>query len=535
MLDIQNIMQRPLNQLLCLLAYLFSFEANAQLGVPNIVINNAATGTECAIIINRQSPTHLLAAVNPGFNLGSANPHVMYKSSDGGLNWTSVPINTYFSTNYASWDPAFASDNQGRFYFQISDSTFKMHNLVSTDYGATWNTESTISNSDKECIRTDNVLTSVYQGNLYSSYTRLNGVGTKSYILLTQSSNHGVSWSQPADTLDSDLGGGMYCPVTGSSVAIGPSGEVNVSWAGGIPNQIHFKKSTDGATTWPSNPTIIDDNVLPETSFLTPIYNITTLEGAWTSLACDVSGGPFNGNLYCAWADFRNSDADIYMGISTDGGSSWNVQRINDDLTNRNQVHPTVAVDPTSGWVYVAFMDGRDDLSGPKDTAHYYLAFSNDGGLNFQNVRIGQNPSTQTLEDDYYGLDVFSGNIHLIWAEATRMDSVKIMTAALTQASLEATSLKETQTLSEIVFYPPHPNPLISLITFDFRLPEKTSVTLTITDMEGNEVASPIKDKIYAQGTHRLEFDKLPLSTGMYIVNIITPHERVSRTLSVVK
>jgi len=68
------------------------------------------------------------------------------------------------------------------------------------------------------------------------------------------------------------------------------------------------------------------------------------------------------------------NNADIFLALSSNGGQSWTTKRINDDNTTRNQILPSVAVDPTSGYIYVAYLDARLNKDNFDDTLHYYMA-----------------------------------------------------------------------------------------------------------------------------------------------------------------
>ena len=73
---------------------------------------------------------------------------------------------------------------------------------------------------------------------MYVSWTRF---GASTTILLTRSTDQGVTWSNPV-TVSSEPS------VQGSIPAVGPNGEVYVAWYGYdfSSENIYFDKSTDG-------------------------------------------------------------------------------------------------------------------------------------------------------------------------------------------------------------------------------------------------------------------------------------------------
>jgi hypothetical protein len=97
-----------------------------------------------------------------------------------------------------------------------------------------------------------------------------------------------------------------------------------------------MNKSTDGGQSWGTPFTVAS---------VSPI-------------SCPLPGGSFrcnsfptfdidptNGYLYVAWNDYRNGDADIYFARSTNGGTSWSAPaRINDDILG-NDAHQFFWID----------------------------------------------------------------------------------------------------------------------------------------------------------------------------------------------
>lgn len=382
--------------------------------ITNVLVDASASNGECTIVINPKNPNYIIAATNPS---------ILYRSTDGGLTWSEANFSTFSSTPI-TWDVVVAADTAGHFYFQAMDQGELFRTFRSDDFGLTWGTETVFGEpgctEDKSWMSTDHSPTSPYNGKLYSTWTLRHGSGcdTAGFLFVQHSDDFGQTWSV-RDTLGSDPG---FVPPIGGGMASGPAGEAYITWCGELPNQIHFKKSLDGGNTWSAAATIVDNNVQPSTDYAAFIDHSIGAVAPFTSLACDVSGGTHNGNIYCAWADLRNgtNNADVFLARSTNGGQTWSTQRINDDTTTRNQILPTVAVDPTSGWVYIAYLDARLNTDNFDDTLNYYLAWSNDGGQTFQNIPVSQQASTLTwMHSDYMGCDAYGGNIHLLWVGGT--------------------------------------------------------------------------------------------------------------------
>lgn len=502
----------------------------AQPVIPNVLVDASASNAECTIVINPKNPDYLMAATLPS---------VIYRSTDGGLTWTEDLISD-FSIHPIVWDVVLAADTSGHFFCQGMDQNSLFRTLRSDDYGLTWGTETVFGDlgciEDKSWMAVDRSPLSPYNGKIYSTWTLRhgNGCNTAGYFLVNHSDNAGQSWSV-RDTLDADA---SFVPPIGGGMSVGPSGEIGITWSGGFPNQIHFKKSTDGGITWSASPVIVDNNVQPANDYAAFIEHSVGATSQFTSLSYDVSGGPYNGNLYCVWDDLRNGtdNADIFLARSTDGGQSWETQRINDDTTTRNQILSTVAVDASSGWIYVSYLDARLNKDNFDDTLHYYLAWSSDGAQTFQTIRVSQQASTLTwLHSDYMGMDAYQGNVHLLWVGGNTATGQQTWTACVTQSLL--TFVPETNPPAAMLVYPAFPNPTIDFTTFDFQLPQTTSVSLEVTDMNGRVVAKPLEEKKYLAGRHQvcIHHHDFNLPPGIYIATISTPYGLSNRKFEVLK
>jgi hypothetical protein len=140
-----------------------------------------------------------------------------------------------------------------------------------------------------------------------------------------------------------------------------------------------------------------------------------TTEQGFSSIAVD----PLSGGVFVAFYDLRGGDRDIYVAKSTDDGQIFGTNVRANDVTTNDQEEPTVRVDGL-GNVFVVWKDWRDD-SDPT-TAPYlndiYLARSTDGAATF-------GPSVR-VTDEYMNADYGynfpprlavdpSGYVHVTW------------------------------------------------------------------------------------------------------------------------
>ncbi|MFH2036473.1 MAG: dockerin type I domain-containing protein [Candidatus Zixiibacteriota bacterium] len=155
--------------------------------------------------------------------------------------------------------------------------------------------------------------------------------------------------------------------------------------------------------------------------------------------AADISGGPFDGNLYISYPDMDTAnyvynDYNIKLTKSEDGGASWTEPVIiNDDATGSgakfDQWHPWLFCNQ-EGTLIIVFYDQRlDPLSHTK--YDIFASYSFDGGETFTtNHRItdeSTNPYSFTANRDfnnratkigeYIGVTAFKDHINAAWTD----------------------------------------------------------------------------------------------------------------------
>jgi hypothetical protein len=378
---------------------------------------------EVTICINPRNPLNVVAGSNLDY---------YYYSTDGGYTWTEGRL----ESSLGVWgDPSAIFDAEGNLYYgHLSDpidGNFIDRIVVqrSIDGGRTWNDGAGIGlnppkDQDKEWLAADHT-DSVYRNSIYTAWTEFDRYGSpnpadRTRILFSYSRDFGEKWSDPVvvsdvtgNCLDSDD------TVEGAVPAVGPEGQVYLSWAG--PLGILFDKSLDGGQTFGDD---IFVDLMPGGWDLY-IPGIFRCNGMPVT-ACDISNSLYRGNIYIMWSDQRNgiSDTDVFLVKSTDGGETWgSVKRVNDDPPGKQQFFPWMAIDQTTGNIYVVFYDRRDsdDFS-----TEVYLAKSSDGGETFRNYKISEYPFRSVsgiFFGDYINIAASAGKIHPIWA---RMDGIDL-------------------------------------------------------------------------------------------------------------
>lgn len=378
---------------------------------------------EVTISINPRDPLNVVAGSNLDY---------YYYSTDGGYTWTEGRLRS----NLGVWgDPSVIFDTEGNLYYgHLSnpvDGDFIDRIVVqkSTDGGLTWNDGVGIGlnpprDQDKEWLAVDHT-NSPFRNSIYAAWTEFDRYGSpapedRTRILFSYSRDFSDSWSDPVavsdvtgNCLDSDN------TVEGAVSAVGPEGQVYLSWAG--PLGIVFDKSLDGGQTFGDD--ILVDPMPGGWDFHIPgIYRCNGMPVT----ACDISDSPHRGSIYIMWSDQRNGihDTDVFLVKSKDGGGTWgSVKRVNDDPPGKQQFFPWMTVDQSTGNIYVIFYDRRDATDYSTEV---YLAKSSDGGETFRNYKISEypfRPVSGIFFGDYLNIAASAGKIHAIWS---RMDGIDL-------------------------------------------------------------------------------------------------------------
>ena len=482
---------------------------------PNIQVNSpfSTDPEEVTIAINPSDPLNLAAG---------ANLRYAYMSTDGGLSWSqgSLPVGTW-------GDPCVLFDGSGNLYYgHLANKVSFIDRLIvhrSTDGGRSWKDSVELGynppkQQDKEWLATD-VTNSPYHGNVYIAWTQFDAYASakttdSSRILFSRSTDQGGNWSTPitisdlsGDCLDSDS------TDEGAVPAVGPNGEVYVSWGG--PLGIEFDRSTDGGVTFGKDVHLSDQP--GGWDFRVPgIYRCNGMPVT----ACDISTSPYRGRIYVGWSDQRNGtdNTDVFCAWSSDGGSTWESPRkVNTDVGVAQQFFTWMTIDQSTGILYFIFYDRRNHGG---DTTDVYLARSADGGETFTNVMISSRPFVPhavTFFGDYTNIVALNGKVYPIWM---RLDAniLSVWTVQI-QDSLLTSVPGSVGVALQTALFPNYPNPFNPRTTIGFRLATGMKVTLEVYDLLGRRIASLV-DGFLQPGFHEVPFDGGGLASGVYFCRL---------------
>jgi hypothetical protein len=359
--------------------------------------------------------------------------------------------------------------------------------------------------------------------NIYVTWTQFDEYGSsnpndKSIIRFSKSADAGETWSEAVkinevdgDCIDSDN------TVEGAVPAVGPNGEIYVSWAG--PAGLIFDRSLDQGETWLTQDIFVDP--FP-TGWDYGIPGISRSNGLPITV-CDLSGGPYHGNIYINWSDQRNGedDTDVWFAKSTDGGYTWTGPlRVNDDPPGKQQFFTWMAIDQVTGYLWFVFYDRRNYNDENTDV---YMAVSTDGGETFINFKVSAEPFlpwSNVFFGDYNNVSAHNNVIRPIWTRLQDGD-LSVWTAIIDPEAV-ITSVDEPEQIPFASLEPNYPNPFMQSTVISFKLRQTEKITLKVYNVMGNEIVTLIDNEERQTGKYVEHFDAsiYNLSSGVYYFSL---------------
>ncbi len=505
------------------LCYVISTQAQYHL---NIMISDVNGPNEPSIYLNLKNTDQMIVG---------ANTNKYFYSTDGGYNWIA---GTLVSPEYGVWgDPCIITDTTGSFYF------FHLSNPQSGSWidrivcqkvdepGGVWNNGTYMGLNGTKAQDKEWAIVDRTNNNIYVTWTQFDDYGSpnpldKSNIMFSKSTDAGETWSDAmqinqvsGDCIDDDN------TVEGAVPAVGPNGEIYVSWAG--PLGLVFDKSLDQGETWLDDDIFVTD--IPD-GWAYEIPGIYRCNGLPVTV-CDLSNGEFHGNIYINWSDQRNGidDTDVWFIKSTDGGETWgDVKRVNDDPAGKQQFFTWMTVDQITGYIYFVYYDRREYDDPSTDV---YMAVSKDGGETFVNFKISESPfipNSNLFFGDYNNIVVHNNVIRPVWI---RMEnSVRSVWAAIVDSEWVGIDNFESVPFALEQNYP---NPFSDNTWFKFKLREHSVVSLSVFDMFGRKITSIINNEFLPAGKYEKQFNaqKYNLAPGIYYFSLSTEKQNVKRKM----
>ena len=386
------------------------------------------------------------------------NQHIFNCNNSG--DWTGATVANFYGSNYLfsanagqiwtgssdgaggdnSGDPAACIGLNGRIYNGLILDRGQA--VAYSDNETSWTTVVVGSDPgvgdllDKNHLWIDNTNSS-QEGNLYNAWTRIDaGHANDSEIEFSRSTNDGVTWSAPYQ-ISSNVNAGSHNQ--GVNIQCNNTGWVFATWAiyddwgTGVYNEdaIGFARSANGGVSFYSAQRIHSNiNGIREQTNNPTGKNMRV--NSFPSMAIDVSGGDYHGDIYIVWANVgvpgvnTGTNVSVYCMKSSNGGTIWDTPvRINTVAsTDKAAFFPWITCDPVTGNLYCIFYDDRSFTTASSEL-ETWLAYSNDGGATWDDFRISDVSFTPApisgmaagYMGDYLGVAARDGWVYPTWAD----------------------------------------------------------------------------------------------------------------------
>lgn len=536
--------------------FLFPLAAQAQEASPQVAVDRLTNTNAGAVPTGffTQSDAAIVAfgtTVVVGFtdsgSLGFGSKFTGFAySTNGGASFTDggeLPANF----NGDAGDPVLArNETTGRIYFStLSFSGGTVQVFRSDTNGQNWlapvNGTPGGATEDKPWITVDNY-PGTGNGNVYLVSRTFGPIhGMRCY----RSTDHG-------DTFGPSTGVRIWDGQNGAFVLVGPDHSVYVFWREEVTEplsqSLKMVKSTDLGVSFTTPVTLLwglsavgldGDLGLTGQRQGTMTFNAFRTN-SWPHAAVN----PVSGHLYLVYNDnpAGSDKADIFMMMSTNGGTTWSGPvRINDDATLTDQWMPTIAVTPDGNQLGIFYYSRQEDIAN-NNLFRYYgrLATISGSIVTFgPSVPIGDTPSLPEFGRDIVVNSVYMGDyntafatsngiFHVAWADnrddfpggAPRKDP----NVYYDQVVLGSTGIPEVGSPLALRLAPAAPNPFRGATTLAFDHPGDGNVTLSVygptgallgTVMEGHERAGHRQVTWNGEGR-----GGRPLPAGVYFIRL---------------
>jgi hypothetical protein len=392
-------MKRKIFTMLLLLPYLVQAQFTS---VEVASVNNAG---HSAVVVNKKMVGNIVVAIQDG----------IYASTDGGKTWKQS------STITNGFDHQLISDKKGELIDvfvsseKSGDHFEKILGQASKDGGISWTPVGAVHFPGKD-IRDPSICNHPKSGDLMLAWTSYDRFGSdaaedKSRVMLSLSKD-GKKWSEPIQIsqVEGNCLDNSKTP-RGATPGINSDDQMFVMWS--MDGKIQMDRSFDKGNRWLTNDIFVTDQ---PGGWAFPVPGSSQYNGVPTILI-DNSPSRFNRSLFLAWADQKNGEADpdVWFARSLNYGDIWATPvRVNDDEKGSLQFAPAMAVDQSDGNIYIAYFDRRDHDDEQTDL---YLAYSNDNGVSFTNVKVSDKAFALAVsaEGSSTSIDAHKGVITVVW------------------------------------------------------------------------------------------------------------------------
>ncbi len=225
------------------------------------------------------------------------------------------------------------------------------------------------------------------------------------------------------------------------------------------------------------------------------------------------------------------------MSKSTDNGDSWARTNLrNNQITDIavNSSDELFAV-TSNGDLFTSYDDAIswDSTKIAESVIYVIKAASNDhlffGSLSegiFRSIDNGNNwdqMNSGLAQLQIWTIHFFGGYVYLGCSDGLYRSKEKIISSVNSSVNINEFKLAQN-----------YPNPFNPNTTIRFDVPEKSYIELKVFDILGNEVKTIVSGD-YRSGSHEVKFDATGLSSGIYLYQLKTPKNYISKKMIIIK
>ncbi len=285
---------------------------------------------------------------------------------------TNDPADSWTSIPNA-WCVAASGDTVHVVWYDNRDGNQEIYYKRSTDGGVTWGEDTRLTNKSA-----DSWYPSIAVSGSVVHVAWDDDRDGNNEIYYKRSEDGGSTWG--SDTRLTNNSANSYRPslaISGSVVHIVWYDDRDGNW------EIYYKRSTDGGLNWEPDMRLTND---PANSFN----------------ACVVVSGSF---VHIVWTDYRDGNGEIYYKRSTDGGVSWGQDvRLTSDIFASTRA----CVATNDSVVNIVWDDNRDG------NYEIYCKHSADGGMTWgADTRLTNDPNDSKAPN----ITVSGSVVHVVWSD----------------------------------------------------------------------------------------------------------------------
>ena len=440
----------------------------------------------------------------------------IYYTNDFGETWSESDYNAVAPTDQFSGDAVLGFNANGKAILcNLSASgTFNSVNTIlseSTDGGATWTNVKTVQSgfTDKPWMAIDRYATSNFNGNIYVPLIEF-----APSLFVVDSLYESVS--------SITIPNGDQLP----SVVVRKDGKVFTSTVGlGDPNRVYVQEYDNAGQVIVHSTEVVS---FPDFTFNVP--DISERFQPTVYLAIDNSGGDYDGRLYLSYTaseDLNTTYFNVFLTYSDDNGLTWSEPHIVHDNTENEvqQFYSSIYVND-NGVVIMDWYD-RKNHENSNTFTDFMIGVSHDGGDTFEETQLNTESTNFDFvvpTSDSFGI----GEYHQVlatdhtaisfWSDGRTNDGdLNIYMAKLGIDNI--VGIHEFNVISsEINVSALYPSPSNGQTFTDIVLTKDQNLKYEIFNLEGKLILES-NWKRYPTGSHQIELDNIDKS-GLYFVKI---------------